>query len=122
MSDKKRNRVTRETILQDIGMSEEDIQKNGISVNNSVPFFSKHNLQLKVFDVYCKSIFKYDPPTRNHHNKITYCMVKGDHVYTLNHNLKSLQQKQDDDIKVIVKASSDYRINENKKTNIIHYD
>ena len=28
MSDKKRNRVTRETILQDIGMSEEDIQKN----------------------------------------------------------------------------------------------
>ena len=86
ISDKKRNRVTRETILQDIGMSEEDIQNNGISVNNIVPFFSKHNLQLKVFDVYGKCIFKYNPPVRNHHNKIAYCMVKGDHVYTLNHD------------------------------------
>jgi len=57
MSNKKRKPITRETILQDIGMSEEDIQKNGISVNNIIPFFSKHNLQLRVFDVYCKCIF-----------------------------------------------------------------
>ena len=44
-------------------------------------------------------------------------MVKGDHVYTLNHDLKSLQQKQEDVVKVLVKSSSDYRVNEDKKTN-----
>ena len=65
--------------------------------------------------MYGKCIVKYNPPVRNHHNKIAYCMVKGDHVYTLNHDLKSLQQKQDDVKQVIVKASSDYRVNEDKK-------
>ena len=92
-------------------------------LNILLPLFpQKHNLQLRVFDVYGTCIFKYDPPVRNHHNKIAYCMVKGDHVYTLNHDLKSLQQKQDDDVKVIVKSSSDYRINEDKKTNRIQND
>jgi antitoxin component of MazEF toxin-antitoxin module len=47
--------------------------------------------------------------------KLCICLVKGDHVYTLNYDLKALQQKQDDDVKVVVKANSNYHINENKK-------
>jgi hypothetical protein len=68
MSNKKRKPITRETILQDIGKTEEDII-NGISVQDIVPFFTKYNLQLRVFDIFGKCIFKYDPPNRNHHNK-----------------------------------------------------
>ena len=39
-------------------------------------------------------------------------MTKGDHIYTLNYNIKSLEQKQneEDDSEYIVKASSDYRV------------
>ena len=55
-------------------------------------FFKKYNLQLIVFDIFGKCIYKYNPTYPDHHNKVCYCMVKGDHVYTLNHDLKSLSK------------------------------
>ena len=62
-----------------------------------------------------KLIFKYDPDIRNHHNKPMFCMIKGNHVYTLNHDIKTLQQKYENDKLTVVKASPNYKINENKK-------
>jgi hypothetical protein len=41
-------------------------------------------------------------------------MVKDDHVYTLNHDVKPLCQNQDRKNPIVVKASSNYHINENK--------
>jgi isopentenyldiphosphate isomerase len=39
-------------------------------------------------------------------------MTKGDHIYTLNYNIKSLEQKQNEEQEneYIVKASSDYKV------------
>ena len=48
---------------------------------------------------------------------IMFCMIKGNHVYTLNYNIKTLQQKYDNDNLIVVKASPNYHINENKKVN-----
>lgn len=62
----------------------------------SCHFFQKYKLRLRVFDLFYKMIFKYEPESFNEHNKPLYCMTDGDHIYTLNHDLKSLQQKQDD--------------------------
>ena len=42
-------------------------------------------------------------------------MIKGNHVYTLNYKLKTIQQKYENDNLIVVKASPNYRINENKK-------
>ena len=42
-------------------------------------------------------------------------MIKGNHVYTLNHDVKKLQQKYKNDDLTVVKASPNYQINENKK-------
>ena len=42
-------------------------------------------------------------------------MIKGNHVYTLNHDVKTLQQKYDNDDLIVIKASPNYQINENKK-------
>ena len=42
-------------------------------------------------------------------------MIKSNRVYTLNHDLKLLQQKYENDNLTVVKASSNYEINENKK-------
>ena len=113
MAENKRKRVTREIILQDIGKTEYNI-KDGVSVKDIIPLFKKYNLQLRVFDIFCNSIYKYNPQHPNYHNKVCYCMVKGDHVYTLNHDLKSLSQKQDSEVKIAIKASANYRINESK--------
>ena len=42
-------------------------------------------------------------------------MIKGNHVYTLNHNLASLDQKLDTKPEFYVKANSDYHIGDEKK-------
>ena len=57
-----------------------------------------------------KLILKYDPVKPNHHNKVLYCMVKEDHVYTLNNNLKELQQKSAAEDDMLAKASENYYI------------
>ena len=57
-------------------------------------------------------IYKYDPEKRNHHIKTLYAMVKNNHIYVLNHNLKSIQQGQANKYSPIVKASTDYYLNE----------
>ena len=81
-----------------------------------MPFFEKYNLQLRVYDEYMKLIFKYDPVKRDHHNKTLFCMVKEDHVYTLNNNLKELQQHSAVEDKMLVKASENYYIKDDPVT------
>ena len=88
---KQRNVITREVLLQTIGKTEEAV-KQGLSIEDVLPFFVKYRLQLRVFDKFYKLIHKYDPPTRNHHNKTMFCMVTDGHVYTLNHQQKRLEQ------------------------------
>ena len=57
-------------------------------------------------------IYKHDPEKRNHHIKTLYAMVKNNHIYVLNYNLKSIQQGQVNKYSPIVKASIDYYLNE----------
>ena len=120
-STKKRNAVTREIILQIINKTEDDI-KNGLSVHDILPFFVHFRLQLRVYDRFSKLVFSYDPPIRNHHNKVLYCLMDYDHIYTLNHDLKRLEQKQDDDDEFVLYASSDYIVKkEDEEDKPIHY-
>ena len=44
-----------------------------------------------------------------------YCMMKGNHVYTLNYNIKTLQQKYETDNLIVVKASPNYHKEENTR-------
>ncbi|MFM7986882.1 MAG: hypothetical protein ACKPKO_46965 [Candidatus Fonsibacter sp.] len=67
--------------------------KLGLSIYDILPFFVKYRLQLRVFASVYNLIYRYDPPNVNHHNKVLYCMMKYDHIYTLNHNIKSLEQQ-----------------------------
>ena len=51
-----------------------------------------------------------------------YCLIKGNHVYTLNRDLKTLQQKiktSEDETHIIGKANPNYHVNDNinKKIN-----
>ena len=62
--------------------TEENI-KDGLTIEAVLPFFVKYKLRLRVFDLMYKLIFRYDPPTFNRHIPPLYCMITGDHFYTL---------------------------------------
>jgi hypothetical protein len=55
---------------------------------------------------------------------VLYCLAKNNHIYTLNYNIKSLEQtrndideeEEDDEQAMTVRASSDYRIVEDRNT------
>ena len=65
--------------------------------------------------MFYKLMFRYDPPVCNKNCPPVYCMIKGDHVYTLNHDLKVLEQKINEeelDKEFHLKVSSNYRVDE----------
>ena len=101
-SDKQQNLITRETILEVLGRTEENI-KEGLTIKEVLPFFEKYKLKLRVYDVFYNLIHKYDPEVPNFNNRPFYCVTDGDHIYTLNKDLESLAQKsEDDDYKISV--------------------
>ena len=55
-ADGKRNPITRESILKTIGKTEQNV-KDGLLIEDVLPFFVKHRLVLRVFDKVCKVIF-----------------------------------------------------------------
>ena len=113
LSLKKRKVITRESILQILDKTEDDI-KNGLSINDVLPFFKKFNLSVRIFDLFYKCIFKYDPEKRDHHNKVLYCMMVDNHIYTINQNAISLQHVSEEGglTENIIFASSDYKVKE----------
>ena len=115
LMDEKKNRIVlpRSIILSIIGKTEDNIHA-GVNSKDVLPCFIKFRLQLRVYDCFFKLILRYDPPKRNCHNKAMYCMIKDNHVYTLNHDIKSLEQKPQTETKLVVKASNDYHINDTK--------
>ena len=118
MSDKKRakNKLTVERISEIIGR--DNFAENGASINEMGKVFKEFGIQARIFNFFNQIIYKYDPPKSNHHIKVFYAMVKNSHIYTLNHDLKSIQQKQNLD-RPIVKATTDFYIN--NKENPTYY-
>ena len=64
--------------------------REGLNVHDLLTFFEKYQIQVRVFDVYRKLFFKYDPPSTNYHNKPFYVLNDGDHIYLLDDNLHCL--------------------------------
>ena len=112
MSEKTRKRLTTERIIDIIGKKQFD--KYGASIRDMEKVFKEYNIQARIFDFCNKLIYKYDPENRNHHIKTFYAMVKNSHIYVLNHDLKSIQQKQSCNIPT-VKASTDYYISKREE-------
>ena len=113
--------ITREIILEIIGKTEDTI-KSGLSIDDMMPFFEKFRLQIRIFDKFYKLVFKYDPLVRNHHNKTLYAMMDGNHIYTLNHDIKKLEQRTNDvGLNYENKPSSYYRVrNDDDEKTIYH--
>ena len=82
----------------------------------------KYNIQVRVFDVYKKLTFKHDPPSINNHNRPFYVLNDGAHIFLLDNELKTLEQKlhtNDDTEGVTLPISHNYYIN-TKLKNIMY--
>ena len=88
-SDKRKNLITRETILEVLGRTEANI-KEGLTIKEVLPFFEKFKLKLRVYDVFYNLIHKYDPEVPNFNHRPFYRVTYGDHIYTLNKDLGNL--------------------------------
>jgi hypothetical protein len=117
---KRRNYISRQSILDLLGKTEETI-KEGMTIEEALPFFQQYKLKLRVFDVFYKLIYRYDPVVPNFNNKPFYCLTDGNHIYTLNHNLERLAQKQDEETSEYqVYASPDFRTRDKEEMHPDH--
>ena len=105
MNEKTRKRLTVERIVEILGRN--DFYEKGASIQEMEKVFVEFSIQARIYNYLNALVYKYDPPKRNHHIKTLYALVKNNHIYVLNHDLKSIQQKQESNIPT-VKASTDY--------------
>ena len=113
MNEKTRNRLTRDKIIEIIGR--ENFSETGATIREMEAVFKKFNIQVRIFNFVNEIIYKYEPEKRNHHIKTFYAMVKNSHIYTLNHDLSKIQQKQLITKLPTIKAHTDYYINEREE-------
>ena len=114
MGERRKQPLTREAVLNLIGTTENDFKTVGASIEDMSKVFREYRITARVYDYMENLIFSYDPPKRDHHYKTFYALVKNDHIYTINTDLKKLRGlmavEREHDINV--KAPSDYHINE----------
>ena len=110
MSETCRKRLTIERIKEIIGKNDFDVA--GASIMDMEKIFKVYGIQVRIFNFCNQLIYKHDPEKRNHKLKTFYAMVKNNHIYVLNHDLKSIQQKQIETKIPVVRASPDYYIKE----------
>ena len=108
--------LTRDKVLQLIGLSEDEFIKNGTSILRMASVFEEFGIPARIFDFNCSLIFKYDPPTYSHRIKTFNGLVKNKHIYVLNHDLKSLKRSEMGTEKELsVKVSDNYYINDREE-------
>ena len=107
-------KMTRESVLRLIGKTDEDFKTNGAPINDMEKVFIDYRISARFFDCLGNLYYRYDPSNnRDHHIKSFYGMIKNDHIYTLNKDLKALKRNLgiDKEYTLNVKASSDFHIN-----------
>ena len=109
MNEKTRNRLTRYKIIEIIGRK--NFSETDATIKEMEAVFKKLNIQVRIFNFVNEAIYKYGPEKRNHHIKTFYAMVKNNHIYTLNHDLNKIQQKQLITKLPTIKAHTDSYIN-----------
>ena len=111
---REKNRLTRKSILNLIGKSEEDFKASGASIKETVKVFEHYRIQVRIYNAFERLNFQYDPPKRDHHITTLYATVKNDHIFTATDNLNVLRQMlpRNSGYDISVKASPDCHLNE----------
>lgn len=113
---RKREPLTREKLLKLIDKTEDDI-KEGITISQMIPFFDKYNIPVKLFDMSYNLRWRHNQNNINSQIKPLYVLMKDNHIYVLNHDLKRLEQKLNEEHHVKLTASDNYYVNEKSQYN-----
>ena len=109
MNNKKKEPMSREMILKRINKTEQEFTESGASIDDMIPVFIKYRMRVRIIDQLGKIIYSYSPEMFDRNIRAFYAMVKNNHIYTLNNNIKRLEQKQNTDDAFVVKARPDHR-------------
>ena len=112
-------RMTRDKVLKLMNVSEEKFRENGASVEYMKPVFEEFKLTVRLYNCIGQKIYSYDPDKKNKNITVLFGMIKGNHIYTMNDNIKSIAQKElEEHMKLC--ASTDFRLNSKEKP--VKYD
>ena len=91
---RKHKELTKESLFTTLGLDTNRTQNVGLSIHNSVEFFKKHKIGLKVYDIFNTNIFTFTPekPNKNISPDFLRVLVHNNHVYRINQNIKALEQ------------------------------
>ena len=107
-------RLTRDTILKLMNLNEEEFKDNGASVEDIEPVFEEFKLTVRLYNCIGQKVYTYDPLNKNKNITVLFGMIKGNHIYTMNDNIKSIAQKElEESMKIC--ASTDFRLNSKDK-------
>ena len=110
----KRKQLTREKIIEIA--DRDDFYSKGASIEDMDKVFKEFKIPARIFDSFNNLIYKHEPEHNKRRIKPFYAIVKNSHIYTMNNDLKSIEQKQHlEEQKYIVKASTEYHLNEKEE-------
>ena len=112
-------RMTRDKVLKLMNLDEEEFRQNGASVEDMERVFEEFKLTVRLYNCIGQKIYSYDPDKKNKNITVLFGMIKGNHIYTMNDNIKSIAQKElEENMKLC--ASTDFRLNSKEKP--VKYD
>jgi len=119
MNERTGKRLTRDKVIEILGG--DDFSQRGASIQEMQKVIEEYNLQVRAYNF--SHIWSINMThQKKHHVKTLYTMVKNNlslssatkflnHIYALNHDLKSAQQNQSS-TSLVVRAPTDYYLNE----------
>ena len=111
-------------MLELINKTEDDFKTNGASINDMEKVFIHFKMPVRIYDFFQKIIYAYTPEINSRHIPAFYAIVKNNHIYSMNHDLKSIKRKlgNEEKEKGDIQVSQDYYINDSVETNPLHHD
>ena len=101
-------------MLEIINKSDENFKKHVASIMQMVAVFTQFDIKARIFDVDSKLTYKHDPNDFNIRKIITFNgLVRNSHIYTLNHDMKSLKANPNVEDIHKLKIHSNYYISRN---------
>lgn len=107
-----KDNITYEYLIELMGLEDKE-QDIGCTIEQAKVFFEKFRLGLVVLDVFNKPLFEYIPenPNRKINPTVLYLIAHNNHVFKVNRNIKSIQQKcLVHDEALLQTTSSNYKI------------
>ena len=98
-------------VLELIKMTEDEYSEKGATINQMEHVFKYFNIPDRLYNFNNEVIYRHDPETRTHTRIATFnALVKNNHIYTMNFDLKGLYQKNQTEEKSTV--SQNYYLND----------